>query len=195
MYKGINILFVGLKTLQGNDGLIIQADIKYNGKKIATFRDDGNGGEVDINAIGRFDNVDGNYKASKTLKNNRELLLQLEAEFKNLPKVKCSYGDLSSDLDDCIDYAMDEFINNKALLKDAKKGLVFKDKLGSTSIMQWGRVSIATLIKNTTLPRVISILEKEITSIQNEGGEILMQDYYISLGVNPTIFTNQLKTQ
>ncbi|MDG1949477.1 MAG: hypothetical protein P8J32_01485 [bacterium] len=188
MYKGIDLTFVNLKTLEGREGLIIQADIKYNGKKIATYRDDGNGGCVDINAIGSLKkDAQGNYQKTQQLIDNRALLEQLNAEFKTLPKVKA----YSSEFEDCIEFAMDDFISNKEILKNAKKGLVVQTQPNSPeySIIQWKAGSVTSMLKKYGKAQVVPLLEKAITKEQKKGNAILAQDYYISIGVNPEIFT------
>ncbi|GEM_PF-2783406 len=192
MYKGIEIQFANLKTLEGRDGLIIQADIKYNGKKIATYRDDGHGGCVDIDAIGSIDkDKDGNHQKSKALIENRALLIELQEEFAKLPKVKSSHASILSEFEDCIEYAMDDFINERELLNDAKKGILTQEAEGSSgySIIKFKAGSITSMLKKYTKPQVIQLLEKNIKQEIEDDKHILAQDYYISIGVNPEIFT------
>lgn len=190
MYKGINVTFQNLKTLEGREGLIIQADIKYNGKKIATYRDDGNSGCVDIEAIGGLTNAKGEYEKSKAYIENSNLLADMNAEFAALPKAKYEFAGGSSELDECIEFAMDEFITNRELLKDAKKGLLVQENKDSSgySIIQWKVGSITTMLKKYSKAQVVTLLEKTIREEVSCGKYIPCQDYYVSIGVNPSVF-------
>lgn len=191
MYKGINVTFQNLKTLEGREGLIIQADIKYNGKKIATYRDDGNGGCVDINAIGNIKkDTQGNYQETQQLIDNKALLEQLNAELKALPKVKFEHSTLSSELEDCIEFAMDDFINEKEELKNAKKGILTQESTTSKgyNIIKFKAGSITAMLKKYKKEQVIPLLEKTMKAEIAKGMHIPAQAYYISIGVNPTIF-------
>jgi len=186
MYKGIDVSFVNLKTLEGREGLIVKCDIKYKGKKIATYFDDGNGGEPRVDAIGGINkDENGEYQISQQLSKNREALQQLQAEFKTLPKVKFEgYG---GELDDCLDFAVDEFITQSETLKVAKKGLLLT-KEGKDFLTKWKGTTPSALVKKHG-EKGIAAIEKAIQESQKDGFEVQMQDYYISLGVNPEIFT------
>lgn len=188
MYKGINVVFVNLKTLMGGrEGMVIHAEIKYNGRKIATYRDDGNGGEVDITPIGGLTkDEDGGFHKSQQLIDNFAFIKQMNEEFNKLPKCKSEYGDFH----ERVEFAMDELINNRELLKDAKKGVLVKDSEDSRecSVIKFKVGSIPAMLKRFPRSLVVELLEKEMKREMADGNYIPAQDYYITVGVDPAIF-------
>lgn len=189
MYKGINVTFTNVQTLTGNEGLVVRCDIKYNGKKIAKYFDDGNGGKPDVSPIGNIDkDANGEYKPSAELVRNRKLLVQLEAEFKILPKIPSGIEGVDWELDDCLDFAVDKFLNERESLKLAKKGLLIK-KDGEQYSLTWKGGSLEVHLKKNK-ENFLKVLSDTIVKYQSLGYTIDMQDYYISLGVEPKIFQN-----
>jgi hypothetical protein len=111
MIKGIDVSFPNLKSMMGRDSDCISCDIKYKGKKIAYYNDSGNGG-------GGFAQV---YD-----RKFRPLLKELESEIAALEPITYMGTELKYDLDLFIGQALDD----KDVLKLAKKKLVFKDSDG-----------------------------------------------------------------
>ena len=91
-----------------------------------------------------------------------------------------------SELDDCLDFAMDDFITQREVLKAAKSGLLLT-KNGQDFVTKWKGTTPSALIKKMGA-KGIAIIEKAIEESQEQGYEVQMQDYYVSLGVNPKIF-------
>ncbi len=191
MYKGIPVTFSKMQTMEGHEGTVIRCVVKYQGKQIANYYDDGNGGMPDVNPIGSIDRKpNGDYEPSTKLKQNRQLLLKLEEEFKKLPKVKIDTGTGSTfEVNDNLDFAVSHFIEQKEMLKLAKKGLLI-EKDGKMYISTlYGASSIANLFKKTgNPPSAIKLIVAAIQKQQLQGYKILMQDYYISLGIDPKVF-------
>jgi len=76
--KKPNIELKNVKEFQGRDWGGLNADLYLDGKKIAFVLDEGNGGEMDIDAVG---------KTKEEREKNQQLLNGLEAYAKTLPKV------------------------------------------------------------------------------------------------------------
>lgn len=179
MYKGINITFTSLKTLEGRRGVAVTANIVYNGKKIATYSDEGIGGEPNVYPIG---------KTKEQVETNKSLLNQLNQEFEQLSPLESE----GFSLKECIPFAVDNFLLEKECLKEAKKGIVFQNG-NQVSILSPFTKPINVLLKES--PKHKDAIIKNISSIieqmQKDGHTILCQQYYISLGVNLEIFTKR----
>ena len=200
MYQGIDIDIVNVQTKPSREGLALYCEIKYKGKKIATFDDPGMGGEPYIDAIGTLKEVDGEYQPTEELKTNRKLLAELEAEFAALPPEIFRYsgsiiqydpeGENVMEMPITIQTAVDSLYEQKEQLKTAKKGLIIQENEKSTEyqLLKWKAGNIAKCIKTFGKERFIPALEKAIKENLDQGMYIPCQDYYISVGVNPEIF-------
>lgn len=184
MYKGLNLDVLNVKTMQGRDGLIINCDIKYNGKKIASYLDEGCGGEGQATPLGKVIDAQGNYSPSADYKANKAALVELEAKLAALPN--CDGYSFPPNLD----IAIGDLVNEKETIKDAKKGLIVskKNSLLYYELVQWKAGSITSMLKKYGKTQVIPMIETAIKDYQSQGYHVMLQDYYISLGVNPEIF-------
>lgn len=180
MYKGIEVQVVNLKSLPGRNFDMVTCEIKYKGKKILTYQDDGNGGCPHLDVLGSIvEDGKGGYKKTPERIRNLELYKELE---ERLQATKGAMG--------CIEDTMMGVVEHAQKLKDAKKGITVRLK-GETytyTIIQFKAGSITSMLKKYGKEQVIPLLESTIKKYQDQGGTILMQDYYISVGVNPEIF-------
>jgi hypothetical protein len=181
MYKGIEVEVVNLKSLPGRNFDMVTCDIKYKGKKILTYQDDGNGGCPHLNVLGSLvKDGKGGWKKSPERIKNLELYEELT---KRLQETEGAMG--------CVEDTMMGVVEHAQKLKDAKKGIVVrqKDETYTYSIIQFKAGSITAMLKKYGKHQVIPLLEQTMKKYQDQGGTILMQDYYTSIGVNPEIFT------
>lgn len=184
MYKGLNLDVVNVKTMQGRDGLIINCEIKYNGKKIASYLDEGFGGEGEATPLGKLTDGHGNYSPSAAYKANKAALAELEAKLAAMPN--CEGYSFPPNLD----IAIGDLINEKETIKDAKKGLMISKNNNPLhyELVQWKAGSITSMLKKYGKNQVIPMIETAIKDYQSQGYHVMLQDYYISIGVNPKIF-------
>ena len=98
-----------VKTMMGRDGYAINCNVFLDKKKIATYRNDGNGGGGSIDAIKLTDNVK---------------IKELETLISKLPKVKSDLGAKTLFLTIDIDWVIDEMITIKDVEKHLKKSFV-----------------------------------------------------------------------
>lgn len=184
MYKGINLDIVNVKTLEGREGLIISCEIKYNGKKIASYLDEGYGGEGQAHPLGSTSNSKGEYEKSEAFKANEAALAELKSKLESLPNLE-GYSFPPN-----LDIAIGDLVNEREMVRNAKKGLVISKENSpyNYELLQWKAGSITSMLKKYGKHQVIPMIEKTIEKYQKEGFHVLMQDYYISIGVNPSIF-------
>lgn len=173
MYKGIQLELVKAKTFVAHEGMEgLSCELKYKGKKIATYFDPCLGGEPEVNPI--YEN----------LQENRQLLHELEKEVSKL-MFKSSNG---MEFNYSLGMFVDEIYAEKQLTKEAKKGILYQKKGGETIMISKFSKSIPALFKQFHKDAAVGFLEKTINELQDKGNEILQQEYYVSLGVNPDIF-------
>lgn len=98
-----------VKTMMGRDGYAINCNVFLDKKKIATYRNDGNGGCGSIDAIKLTDKVK---------------VKELETLISKLPKVKSDLGAKNSFLTIDIDWVIEEMIEIKDVEKHLKKSFV-----------------------------------------------------------------------
>jgi len=163
-----NLALKNYKTFKGHDGMRgINADIHYNGKKIATVYDDAMGGEFDYNIIGKYDS--NGYAENKKSFNN------LLEEIKKLPPISFMGSSLPQDLDMVIT-DLCSILDQK---KDEKKGVLTKCN-GGYEIVGF-KVSIPTAIKKygNGLTEIQKVYDKAV----EEGKEVLNKEYLKSQGI------------
>ena len=180
-YKGIELQVVNLKSLPGRNFDMVTCEIKYEGKKILAYQDNGNGGCANLNVLGAIvKDENGDYQKSperiRNIKLYKELTERLQA---------------TEDAMGCIEDTMMQVVEHAMKLKDAAKGIMIRNK-GETytySIVQFKAGSITAMLKKYGKDQVIPLLESTIKKYQDKGATILMKDYYVSIGVNKEIFT------
>lgn len=178
MYKGIEVEAVKIKTMKGRKFDMVTCTIKYHRMEIATYQDNGNGGSPNVDIIGNFiENEKGEYVPSLLYLRNKELLEELG---QRLLKLEGSIN--------CLEDNIGRIVEDTIMLKEAKKGILFREADSfSYRILKFKAGTIPFLIDKEP-DKIVPLLEKYIKEEQEKGSTILMQEYYISIGVNPSIF-------
>lgn len=180
MYKGIEVEAVKIKTMKGREFDMVTCQIKYHCMTIATYQDDGNGGAPHVDVVGNFvENEKGEHVPSLLYLRNKELLEELE---QRLFKLEGSRGCLGDNLAPVVEHAI--------MLKEAAKGILIRESDNSFSygILKFKEGTISSMLNKHGAEKVVPLLEKHMKAEQEKGSTILMQEYYISIGVNPSIF-------
>lgn len=155
-----NVGLVNYKTFKGHDGMRgINADIVYNGRKIASVYDDARGGCFEYNILGKFD--------TKEYAENKVLFAEMQAEHKINPHsgdLDCFISDLCSELD---------------RKKDENKGILVKSNYGYEVI--GFNVIIPTAIKRYS--NALSELQKIYDEKVKANKVVLNKDYLKSQGI------------
>jgi len=144
---------------------MFHADVFVNGKKTAYASNDGHGGSTFYN---RYPNME-------------NLLNEAEIYAKTLPSK--FYGDLEikSDLEGFIDFAIDDYINNresekfnKKLEKDMLTNIVYGIPDGkSYKMVGWGKLTIAQLLASPNGRLAVTKAIDRITGELKDGEKIL----------------------
>jgi len=149
-----------IKTMEGRDGLAINCTIYLDGKKIAHYRHDGNGGCAFIDA----------YPIKEDYKPNRKKLAEINELVSKFPKVDSEFSDdgLVVDLDWCVQ----DLVEYKKIEKNMKKsiliGISSKNVLGqnvpdsSYQVLSWKGISNLNQIKSEQLQKVIENTRKTL---------------------------------
>ena len=156
----MNVKLVNYKTHKGHDGMRgLNAEIVYNGKKIATVHDDAYGGEFEYHAIGS--NSGERIENNKLLNELYELTKGYDGKYSNLDSLVC---ELATELD---------------RKKDEQKGVLVKTNYGYDT--QGFNVSIPTLIKKYS--DGLEALQGVYDEVKAAGKEILNTAYLEKVGV------------
>ena len=121
--RGLDIKIVNFKSHIGHEGMLgLNCDLIYNGVKICHVHDDAYGGEFDYNVLG--------YPSANRVKSNRKLLDDLFAKVNKLPSEPSEYikEGMKTNLDIIIASLCDDIEKAKVKAKNAKKGIVIKEK-------------------------------------------------------------------
>ncbi len=164
-----NLKLINYKSHRGHDGCTaFNADLVYNGKKIAHVYDDAMGGEYQYTTLGKWgsDEYMVNYKTLKGL----------IGKAKQLPKVKTEYGEINN----CIDFIIDDLAKVWEIKKDEKKGVIVK-RHSSWQIIGF-KTSIPTTIKKWS--DGLDAIQKVYDEQKQKGAEILNTEYLQSVGIN-----------
>lgn len=173
---------VNLKNHEGHDGMAgMNAELKYDGVKIARLHDDAWGGEIECNAIGKvIEDANGEYIANKTLDTNRKLLDKLNTEIKNLPPWVSGID--GGEMPYFLDLVIGELEKIAYAKKDEKKGIMVSSKVGHT-LIGW-KVSIPTMMKKHGKDSIVANLQKDVNKLIANGETIVNGEYLQSIGVN-----------
>ena len=155
------------------------ADVYINGKNVGTAKNDGHGGETDL----QFYHAQGSPL--------RKLCDEAEVWARTLPDRIIMLGDgqhsIKVELVDLIDDQVDEFLKNKEVAKREKAGLKQiqwgKPNGGSYHITSWKGLTLADLIKR---PNGLMSLQTQVNRIKKEfkEGEVFLNEVYLqSLGI------------
>lgn len=174
---------VNLKHHAGHGGMAgMNAELKYDGVKIAQLYDDAWGGEIECRAIGKVvEDANGKYVADKTLANNKILLNKLYAEIKNLPPWVSSID--GGEMPYFLDLVIGELEKIASAKKDEKKGILIASKRGGHDILGW-KTSIPTMMKKHGKDSIVADLQKDVSKLIADGETILNGEYLQSIGVN-----------
>lgn len=167
---------VNYRTHQAHDGYGMNADLKYNGVKIAHLYDDGWGGEIRCDAIGKFiKNDKGEYVQDKTLRTNNELLRKLNDEIEQLPP----WGYEGKQYPYHLDTVIGELECLTQVRKDEKKGILI-ERVGGHAIIKW----------HSPIPKLLEKYRDSLNFIQEavdeaiaDGETILNVEYLKSIGI------------
>lgn len=180
--KDNNLSVKNIKTFAGHDGMLgVNADIYQNNKKFAHFYDDARGGEAEVSYLGKND---------IEMQKNRNILRDLETQFKAYPTVKFTYKESDDEHENTFyfSHVVNTLINSelerKELARDAKKGIVYMDpKDEQTYIWSWS-YNLPKLFQIYPT-KALSTVQKACDELKAEGCIIknvdLLKEYGVSL--------------
>ncbi len=138
------------------------ADIYFRGNKVGYAKNDGGGGETDINAH----------------QNMREAFNEAISYAKSLPQIQTDFTHgiggkkftFDSDLEAQVDDLFEKWLKNKELTKASNKGVLYTSPDGKDYVSKWRNFTIAKLLKH---PKGEAMIRQEVLRLQSAGNIIL----------------------
>jgi hypothetical protein len=152
-----DITITNCKTFRGHDGDCFQCDVKFKGKTFAEMHEDSWSGEYVYHA------------------KNKEVFEKVQNAFKSFPKIKFR----NSELDDSLDYVVEELFRKHQIKKAEKKGFIIKTDWGWQ--LEAYSVGLPTILKK--YKNGLEVLQKDYDELKEKGEVVLNADYLQSLGV------------
>jgi len=150
---------IELKSIKHSESLseetnAFTADLWVDGKKVGFCKNQGHGGGTYIT---HYDNM-------------RDELGEVERYCSSLPDVESHGIMLSMDLEFKVDILLDDWLKNKELKKNQRKGIVYIDKTGTERILSWKGWNIPKLMKIYDGKKLIS---KTVNELNKKGFTVL----------------------
>lgn len=137
------------------------ADLFIGTKKVAYVSNHGKGGDTNYNA----------YDGCK------DLLKTAEEYAKSLPDREYNLGakkiSMHSNLENIIDDMFNEWLDakeQKRILSNEKKGIIYSDKTGLVTLMSWKGQTIDSLLK---IPKSKEMIKNKVKSLEKQGFIVL----------------------
>jgi hypothetical protein len=167
-----------VKFHAGHDGMRgLNCTLIFKGKKIAHVHDDAWGGEFEYRILGN---------KPEQREENRKLLNELQEEVKKYTfksKMSGVEHEITYNIDILVDDLVNELEEEKRAKRDAKKGIVYKDKEDGETYIVGGGQTIPTLFKKYSNQSVVKALQTWYNDVKAEGHKILNGEYLKSVGV------------
>jgi len=136
------------------------ADVYFKGKKVGYAENDGHGGCTNVS----------HYPEK------RDEFKEAMDYAKSLPKIVYEGRgglkgfELDSNLEMQVDHLFTDWLEEKEIKKNSKKGIYFEQPNGTRSIMSWKGHTLSKILKD---PRNIPMVRAKVFQLQNEGNTIL----------------------
>ena len=162
LHKRLKIKSV--KTMMGRDGMAINCNIFLDNKKVAFYRQDGNGGE------GMVDAYPTKVKGKDDWTLNRNKLKEIDSLLKKLPKIKLELS--GNEFTPDMDWVVEELVEYSQLEKAMKKAICFgknekSNVFGFTfpnsyQMVSWKGISNLNKLSPTVIKSEVAKLKKEL---------------------------------
>lgn len=191
-YHGIDIKLVNVQTFEGHDTKLgLNADIVYNGKKIAHVYDSAHGGCFEYTVLGDIvKNDKGEYEKTPERIENQRLFKELEERIAALPEVTSTSQGFTGkevswrqDLDWVVDQVFEHQENEKMEKKKKmyNKGILYREG-DSEYVSSWKGFTLTKLAKH---PKGLPTIQAAYLSLKNKKGvEILNLERLKKIGVD-----------
>lgn len=153
MNKRISIKNVKFSEALSEETNAYVADVYLDNKKFGYARNQGHGGETDI----------------QPYPDKRELFQEANEYAQSLPDIDTGTFTFKSTLDWVVDDLLVKYLEAKETKKMMSKGIVFKKKQGHLKLIQWN-MPLAKVLKH---PQGEGIVRTKVLKLKSEGYEIL----------------------